>query len=105
MPMTQDEYDKEMSAICSRHTTEVVYLINLNVLGAQMCHSLGHDMHLMIAESVRCYCVVHNITFEQLTACATDLDKLQGTISAMADMPDHIGQPSTAVNHLLNKFR
>jgi len=103
--MTQAEYEAEMIRITQTHTAEVVYLVNLNVLGAQVCVTMGHSMHLIIAEAVRCYCNAHNITLDQLRACAIDMDRLSGSIAELADMPDEITYPSSECNDLLNRFR
>lgn len=108
MSMTQDEYERQMKAIAERHTNEVVYLVNINVLAAQLCVRFGHDFHLMMAECVRCYCVEHEITIEQMRACATDLDRLSATIDLMAKMREPTGvspQVSNFCSQLANKAR
>lgn len=105
MSMTQDEYERSMTEICAKHTNEVIYLVNLSVLASQLCPTLGHEMHLLIAECVRCYCNEHGITLEQLRDAGKDLDRLSETIRIMSAMPEETLQPSNFCNQLLNKFR
>lgn len=105
--MTQDEYDSEMKRICDKHSNEIVYIVNINVLGANVCTTMGHDMHLMIAECVRCYCKEHNISLDRLRACAEDLDRLSETIRMMSQLNDQSAvtpQASNFCNQLLNKL-
>lgn len=70
------ELARLVAQVQRKHSPELMRLIELNVWGTQLCAIRGHDMHLMVSEAVRCYCIVHGIGLPQLQACAEDMDKL-----------------------------
>lgn len=102
---TQQEFDKLVGELNARHSPEVLRLVNLSSIGAQLCPSIGHDMHLMIAEAVRCYCIVNNVSLEALKACAEDADRVQETLFILANQPTEELRPSNFCSELLKKYR
>ncbi len=86
------EYERILNQLRNKHSPELLRLVELNVLGMQLCHALGHDMHLMVAEAVRCYCLVHNFSLDQLTAAAKDMDDAYLTIGVQ-QIKQAVAQP------------